>query len=292
MTDDTTPATDARSSADASDDIRLIGRLIGDVLREQAGDDVFDLVESVRRTAVRGRRAGQNPIGDLADLLDDADVNDQLHLIRAFGWLSLLANTAEDLHTERRRRHHRDSGSGSQEGSIDAGLQRMLAAGVDADRIADELADLRVSPVITAHPTEVRRQTVLDHVDAVSGLLARRARAGDSPSELAEIDDRLRLEVLTLWQTAEVRLSKLRVRDEINEALRYYRSSIFETVTGLQPRCRGSDRGAARPPTSRTRMRSRWGPGSGATETATRTSPPRCCGSRSRCRPRSPSNTT
>ncbi|MDW3213455.1 MAG: phosphoenolpyruvate carboxylase [Ilumatobacteraceae bacterium] len=228
MTDDTTP------TFDTGDDIRLIGRLIGDVLREQAGDDVFDLVEEVRRTAVRGRRAGENPIAALAARLDDADVNDQLHLIRAFGWLSLLANTAEDLHTERRRRFHRDSGSGSQEGSVEAGLDRMLADGVDAERIADELADLRVSPVITAHPTEVRRQTVLDHVDAVSTLLARRARAGDSPSELAEIDDRLRLEVLTLWQTAEVRLSKLRVRDEINEALRYYRSSIFATVTKLQ----------------------------------------------------------
>jgi phosphoenolpyruvate carboxylase len=229
MTDDPTS-----NSFDTGDDIRLLGRLIGDVLREQAGDHVFDLVEEVRRIAVRGRRAGENPIADLAARLDGADVNDRLHLIRAFGWLSLLANTAEDLHTERRRRHHRDAGSASQEGSVDAGLDRMLADGIDVDRIASELADLRVSPVITAHPTEVRRQTVLDHVDAVSRLLARRARAVDSPSELAEIDDRLRLEVLTLWQTAEVRLSKLRVRDEINEALRYYRSSIFATVTRLQ----------------------------------------------------------
>ena len=229
MTDDVTP-----NSFDTGDDIRLIGRLIGDVLREQAGDHVFDLVEEVRRIAVRGRRAGENPIADLAARLHDADVNDQVHLIRAFGWLSLLANTAEDLHTERRRRHHRDTGSGSQEGSVEAGFDRMLADGIDVERIAAELADLRVSPVITAHPTEVRRQTVLDHVDAVSRLLAQRAHAVDSPSELAEIDDRLRLEVLTLWQTAEVRLSKLRVRDEINEALRYYRSSIFATVTRLQ----------------------------------------------------------
>jgi phosphoenolpyruvate carboxylase len=229
MTDDITP-----TSTDTGEDIRLIGRLIGDVLREQAGEPVLDLVEHVRRIAVRARRAGENPIVDLAARLDDADVNDQLHLIRAFGWLSLLANTAEDLHTERRRRYHRDTGSGSQEGSVEAGLDRMLADGVDVDRIADELAELRVSPVITAHPTEVRRQTVLDHVDTVSALLAQRAHAVDSPSVLAELDDRLRLEVLTLWQTAEVRLSKLRVRDEINEALRYYRSSIFATVTRLQ----------------------------------------------------------
>ncbi len=222
------------TASDTSDDIRLLGRLIGDVLREQAGADVFDLVERVRRTAVSGRRSGENPIEALADLLERAPVEEQLHLIRAFGWLSLLANTAEDLHTERRRRFHRDSGSGWQEGSLGAGLDRMLDNGVAPDRVVNELNDLRVSPVITAHPTEVRRQTVLDHVDNVADLLARRAHAAISPTEIDEIDDRLRIEVLTLWQTAEVRLSKLRVRDEINEALRYYRSSIFETVTGLQ----------------------------------------------------------
>ncbi|MEJ7801394.1 MAG: phosphoenolpyruvate carboxylase, partial [Ilumatobacter sp.] len=160
-------------------------------------------------------------------------MNAQLNLIRAFGWLSLLANTAEDLHTERRRRFHRDAGSNAHEGTVAASLDRLLADGVPPDRIAEELIDLRVSPVITAHPTEVRRQTVLDHVDAVAGLLDRRGRAGDSASEQDDIDAQLRLEVLTLWQTAEVRLSKLRVRDEINEALRYYQSSIFDTVTRL-----------------------------------------------------------
>jgi phosphoenolpyruvate carboxylase len=222
------------SATDAGDDIRLLGRLIGGVLREQAGDEVFELVEAVRRTAVRGRRAGENPVGDLTELLADADVESQLHLIRAFGWLSLLANTAEDLHVERRRRYHRNAGSRAQEGTLQASIERLLASGVAAERVAEELTELRVSPVITAHPTEVRRQTVLDHVDAVASLLAQRSHIFDSQTELEEIDAHLRREVLTLWQTAEVRLSKLRVRDEINEALRYYRSSIFATVTDLQ----------------------------------------------------------
>ncbi len=229
-TADTAPS----RSADASADIRLLGRLIGDVLREQAGDDTFELVETVRRTAVEARRDGDTPIAELTTRLAAADLADQLHLIRAFGWLSLLANTAEDLHAERRRRYHRDAGTGSQEGSLPAGFDKLLANGVDADTIVTALEELRVSPVITAHPTEVRRQTILDHVDTVARLLERRARSLDSPSELAEIDDELRLEVLTLWQTAKIRLSKLRVRDEINEALRYYESSIFRTVPRLR----------------------------------------------------------
>jgi phosphoenolpyruvate carboxylase len=226
MTDTTTP--------DAGDDIRLLGRLIGDVVREQAGADTFDLVERVRRIAVDGRRSGENPIDQLNETLVDVDIDEQLQVIRAFGWLSLLANTAEDLHQERRRRHHRDSGSAPQQGSLAAALTQLLASGVTRNRILTELASLTVSPVITAHPTEVRRKTVLDRVDVVAQLLDRRARASASPSEMAELESQLRLEILTLWQTAILRLSKLRVGDEINEALRYYRSSLFATVPAIQ----------------------------------------------------------
>ena len=220
-------------STDVSDDIRLMGRLIGDVLREQAGQPAFELVERVRQIAVAERRDGKEPIDALTAELGTADLEAQLHLIRAFGLLSVLANTAEDLHQERRRRYHRDAGSGLQDGSLAATFEHLLANGVAADVIAAQVGELLVSPVITAHPTEVRRRTVLDHVDAVGELLARRALAAGSPSEEADVDAALRLEILMLWQTAEVRLSKLRVRDEINEALRYYQSSIFETIPAL-----------------------------------------------------------
>jgi phosphoenolpyruvate carboxylase len=224
----------APDAADAGDDIRLLGRVLGDVLREQAGDTVFDLVERVRRTAVTARRDGRSPLDELAADLADASVADALHLIRAFGWLSLLANTAEDVDIERRQRRHRDNPRRRpREGTLANTFDRLAAAGVPTERILAELSGLRVSPVITAHPTEVRRQTVLDRVDHVASLLTRRHGATGSESELAEIDAELRLDVLTLWHTAMVRLSKLRVRDEINEALRYYRSSIFAVVPEL-----------------------------------------------------------
>lgn len=222
------------STNDASADIRLLGRVVGEVLREQAGDDVYELVEGVRAAAVRDRRAGIDPIPGLQSVFADVEIDAALDLIRAFGWLSLLANTAEDVHVERRRRYHRDAGSQAREGSLVASLDKLAANGVSSSVVARELAHLSVSPVITAHPTEVRRQTVLDHVDAIAALLNRRNRAADSPTEVAEADEELRIEVLMLWQTAEVRLSKLRVRDEINEALRYYQSSIFDTVPALQ----------------------------------------------------------
>jgi phosphoenolpyruvate carboxylase len=169
-------------SGDVGDDIRLLGRLIGDVLREHAGQPAFELVERVRQIAVAERRDGKVPIDALTSELAAADLNSQLHLIRAFGLLSVLANTAEDLHQERRRRYHREAGTGSQDGSLAATFEHLLANGVAADVIAAQLDDLLVSPVITAHPTEVRRRTVLDHVDAVGDLLAQRALAAGSPS--------------------------------------------------------------------------------------------------------------
>src|SRR5829696_4074373 len=118
------------SDAALSADIRLLGRLLGDVVRRQAGDDVFDLVESVRRVAVESRRAGASDVDGLRRLLDSRTIDEQLHVIRAFDWLALLANTAEDVHLERRRRHHRVAGSPARPGSLAASFDRLDAADV------------------------------------------------------------------------------------------------------------------------------------------------------------------
>lgn len=213
--------------------IRLLGRLLGDVVRDQAGNDTFELVESVRRVAVDGRRSGESSVGELERVLGEQPVDEQIHVIRAFDWLSLLANTAEDVHVERRRRHHRRSGSGPQSGSLEATLAELAAAGVATERLAEIVGDLYVSPVITAHPTEVRRKTILDVLGAVAQLLDEHSVLDADDPARTEIETALDVKILTLWQTAILRLSKLRVSDEINEALRYYDASLFETIPKL-----------------------------------------------------------
>ena len=105
------PGTEAGKDAALSADIRLLGRVLGEVVRDQAGDEVFDLVEQVRQRAVDARRDGRSPLEELRTTLPGRPTEDQLHLIRAYGFLSLLANTAEDVHHERRRRYHRRHGS-------------------------------------------------------------------------------------------------------------------------------------------------------------------------------------
>ena len=225
------------SAKDAAlgDDIRLLGRMLGDVVREQAGDAVFALVEDVRRRAVAARRDGRSPLDTLDEALPGRSIDDQLHLIRAFGWLSVLANTAEDVHHERRRRFHRRSGSRPQVGSIAAAVEHLRGGGTDTEELVRLVADLLVVPVLTAHPTEVRRRSVLAVLSDVAELLVARSAAPEQSEERDEAERRLALQVLTLWQTAVLRLSKLRVADEIGEALRYYESaSLFDVVPSIE----------------------------------------------------------
>jgi phosphoenolpyruvate carboxylase len=221
---DQTAGTETGKDEALSADIRLLGRMLGDAVRDQAGPDVFALVEDVRQRAVDARRDGRSHLSALGSTLPGRPIGEQLHLIRAFGWLSLLANTAEDVHHERRRRYHREHGSAPQVGSLAFAVERLAAADIDAAGITRLLADVIVTPVITAHPTEVRRQTVLDILGDVARLLDERG---------ADLEDELAVRILMLWDTALLRLSKLRVRDEINEALRYYQASIFEVVPAL-----------------------------------------------------------
>ena len=219
---------------EVSNDIRLLGRILGDIVRRQEGVGTFALVESTRRVAVESRRDGSAPVAALDALLGGTDVATALDVIRAFSWFSLLANTAEDVHHERRRRHHRIIGDAPQAGSVVAALDRLLAEGVSADRIAGAVGELIVSPVITAHPTEVRRRTILDTVREVARLLELRTRMAMDDSELHDWESELEANVLVLWQTAFLRLSRLRVADEIGEALRYYDASLARVIPELR----------------------------------------------------------
>lgn len=222
------------TSDQLSADIRLVGRLLGDIVRAQAGEETFELIEAVRRTAVRGRREGETAaVVELEALVAEQPLERLLNVIRAFDWLSLLANTAEDVHVERRRRHHRQTGSTAQPGGFEVTFDALRDEGLSDDALADLVADVRVSPVITAHPTEVRRKTILAVLESISELLDRHSRIPEDDPKRDEIVDLLHVRILTLWQTALLRLSKLRVRDEINEALRYYEASLFETVPAL-----------------------------------------------------------
>lgn len=225
--------TGAMSDDAVSDDIRLLGRLLGDAIRTTNGEAVFDLVEQVRQLAVDGRRSGQSAVDGIRAALAEHPLERQVLVLRALDWLSLLANTAEDVHLERRNRHHRAAGAPPRPGSLDAVLDDVLGSGVAPAEVRAAVERLQVTPVITAHPTEVRRKTVLQVLEQVSRLLDELDVRRHDAAAAGDIERDLSVHVLLLWQTALLRLSKLRVRDEINEALRYYQASLFDVVPAL-----------------------------------------------------------
>ncbi len=219
------------------EDTRLLGRLLGDVLRAQTGDAEFQRIEAIRQTAIRFRRAnrGEAPAvkEELASVLNALGIAETLHVVRAFSYFSHLSNIAEDVHQNRRRRAHALAGSPPQRASIADALDRIAEQGTDAGAVVDWFADALLSPVLTAHPTEVQRKSILDCEREIVRLLQWRDRVELTPEETFEFETGLYRQVLALWQTAMIRLTKLKVRDEIDNGLAYYRYTFLSELPKL-----------------------------------------------------------
>ncbi|MEP7058380.1 MAG: phosphoenolpyruvate carboxylase, partial [Caldimonas sp.] len=156
------------------DDIRLLGRILGDVIREQEGKAAFELVERVRRLAVGYRLKRDRAAGHALDrLLKGLSGEQTVDVIRAFSFFSHLANIAEDRHHLRRRSYH-DRRGHLQDGSLALAFERLARRGIGAAEIADVLDNAWISPVLTAHPTEVQRKSILDAERAIAELVAER----------------------------------------------------------------------------------------------------------------------
>jgi len=205
------------------DDIRLLGRILGDTVREQSGEAVFDIVENIRQNSVRFRRNEDvTARRDLETTLNGLPPKDALQIIRAFGFFSHLANIAEDQHHIRRTRAHALSASAPREGTMAHALDRARGADVPPSRIAAFFANAMVVPVLTAHPTEVRRKSTLDRELEVADLLAERDQRPLTAAELDANETALHRAVLILWQTNLLRRTRLRVVDEVANGLSYY----------------------------------------------------------------------
>jgi phosphoenolpyruvate carboxylase len=223
----------ADKDAPLKEDIRLLGRILGDVLREQEGEAVFDVIETIRQTAVRFRREDDAAAGkELTTLLNKLTREETISVVRAFSYFSHLANIAEDQHHIRRRRAHLLAGSKPQQGSVGFALDKLKSAGVAKDTVQTFFREALIAPVLTAHPTEVQRKSTLDAEHDIARLLAER----DLPLTPKERHANLQLlhaRIATLWQTRMLRYSKLTVADEIENALSYYRITFLRELPGL-----------------------------------------------------------
>ncbi|MDH1525416.1 phosphoenolpyruvate carboxylase [Achromobacter mucicolens] len=214
-------------------DIRLLGRLLGEVIEECEGKRVFDTIETLRRTAVKFRREGDDADSKLLEQrvkrLQGSDPNS---VARAFSYFLHLANIAEDRDQNRRQRARALTDGTPARGSLREAIQVLGGQGVGVARIRRLLAEACVMPVLTAHPTEVQRKSTLDvHREIASALAQRDAQL--TPDELAELDTALLGRVATLWQTRMLRYTRLTVADEIENALSYYRSTFLQVIPRL-----------------------------------------------------------
>ena len=220
------------------EDTRLLGRLLGDTVREQEGEDIFAAVERIRQTSVA---LNQNPAreldpaarAELEAVLDELPRDTMISVVRAFSYFLHLANIAEDQHHIRRRRFHARAGSVPRDGTLQKALDRIQEAGLPAAKLHDFFDHALVSPVLTAHPTEVSRKCILQCQHEIAGLLDQRDRLQLTPEEAEENDLALRRAVLRLWRTRMLRPTRLAVVDEIKNGISFYDDTFFAELPRL-----------------------------------------------------------
>ncbi len=203
-------------------DIRLLGAMLGDVIRGYAGDGVYEKVEEIRRAAVERARAqdGEEPS------LPALDLDDSVAVVRAFMLFSMLANLAEDR-----------QGVAAEDGAtLEQALVRLNAEGIDAAAVRDLLDHALVAPVLTAHPTEVRRKSMIDHRNRIAALLGLRDADATETADGDLVDDAIRRQIALLWQTRALRRERLGVADEVETALSYLRDVFMPALPGLYQR--------------------------------------------------------
>ncbi len=214
-------------------DIRQLGRLLGDTIRAQQGDQIFDRIESIRKMSISFRRdLDQAAHEGLRSALNAMSSDETAHLIRAFSYFSLLANIAEDQHHIRRSRAHLAAGSAPNRGSIAHAVESVFQAGRSGDLNAF-FQSACVSPVLTAHPTEVQRKSILNCQMAIARLIGERDRANLTPEEEQENDEAIGRGILTLWQTRLLRPAKLSVMDEVENGLSFFDHTFFRSLPRL-----------------------------------------------------------
>jgi len=221
------------------EDIRRLGRLLGDTVRNQHGDEAFELIERVRQNSIRFRRdADQAARVELESTLNTLTNDQTTQVIRAFSYFSHLVNLAEDQHHIRRSRAHQIAGSAPRQGSLAFTIDALYRTGHSTQQLLEFFERAQVAPVLTAHPTEVQRKSILNCQMVITRLLDERDRMQLTPEESGANEEALARAVLTLWQTRMLRMSKLSVLDEVENGLSFYDYTFLRELphlyTGLE----------------------------------------------------------
>jgi phosphoenolpyruvate carboxylase len=208
--------------------VRMLGAVLGDVIREQDGEEVYRQIEDIRRASVAVHRENSDEAAKaLSQQLSKLSIADAVRFVHSFAAFLQITNLAED-HIQRRRGREGDTRPDTLAGA----LRALDSQGVKADQVVTLLADGLIVPVITAHPSEVRRKSVLDRQNAIASDLEAIDRAA-SPSERVQAETDLRRQVAILWRTRLLRNVRVAVQDEIENAVSYFEHSFLPALPAL-----------------------------------------------------------
>ncbi|MCS6988577.1 MAG: phosphoenolpyruvate carboxylase [Chloroherpetonaceae bacterium] len=211
-------------------DVRLLGNLLGKILIEQEGEAFLELEEKIRLLCKEIRQSGSDERRkELVKLIDDVSFHEADNLVRAFGTYFHLVNVAEQFHQVRSMRNA-ESAQGALENSIEQTIETLAQSGVSAEAVQELLDGLSIEPTLTAHPTEALRHTILRKRRQVALFLERLENPSHTPKEREEIMEQLSALIASLWQTDEVRSSKLTVQDEVAGHLYYFDRVFFDAL--------------------------------------------------------------
>jgi len=248
----TAPSDEASKDNPLRRDVRSLGAILGRVLAEQAGQELFETVEELRKLLIEHRETvrknpdqsySQELMDKVQALISGMELSRAYQVTKAFATYFELTNLAETNHRKRRRRAGKlERDLAPLPGSFRGTLLRMKEAGISAEEAIAALGNIKITPVFTAHPTEVARQTVLLKRRRIAKQLARLDRLPLTPEEAETCENNIQAEVTSLWQTDEVRLAKPTVSDEIRMGLRYFRLSLFDSLPRIYNEIVGSFR--------------------------------------------------
>jgi phosphoenolpyruvate carboxylase len=212
------------------DDVRTLGAMVGDLIREQNGDDLFEMVENSRLRAIRRREGNEKPGEELSALIGNLDPGIALQLIRGFTTYFQMVNTAEKVHRIRRRRDYLRDVAIYQPGGLEDSLIKLKASGMSVDDLQVLLDSMSIEPVFTAHPTESTRRTILRKEQNIVKHLVDLLNPTMTPQETTAALQNIRLLATTGWQTAEHPAEQMTVADELEHVLFFLTDVLYRAM--------------------------------------------------------------